>query len=146
MRRVPRLRSFGSYPENTNFGDFHVSYEKNLGELAASDAFLYTGTTETRPPNPDQLRRIAGVGSSQVVQYDGSGVYFLDRVRSGLWRFEVYPDAVPVRDPFEAPNRDVMVTRALWLLADANHAARSRCELHDAAGAWRRSPSAGRRR
>jgi hypothetical protein len=48
-----------------------------------------------------------------VVQYDGSGVYFLDRVRNGVWRLEVYPDAVPVRDPFEAPNRDVIVTRAL---------------------------------
>jgi hypothetical protein len=114
MRRVPRLRSFGSYPENANFGDFHVNYEKNLGELAAADAFLYTGSTDTPPPNPEQLRRIAGVGSSRVVQYDGGGVYFLDRVRSGVWRLEVYPDAVPVRDPFAAPNRDVIDTRALW--------------------------------
>src|SRR6476469_4971993 len=114
MRRVPRLRSFGSYPENANFGDFHVSYEKNLGELAAADAFLYTGSTDTPPPNPEQLRRIAGVGSSRVVQYDGSGVYFLDRVRNGVWRLEVYPDAVPVRDPFAAPNRDAIDTRALW--------------------------------
>ena len=114
MRRVPRLRSFGEYPANTRFADFHVSYDENLGELAANDAFLYTGTTETRPPHPEQLRRIAGAGSSSVVQYDGSGVYFLDRVRDGVWRLEIYPDAVPIRDPFEAPNRNVIVTRALW--------------------------------
>src|SRR6476469_9206125 len=47
MRRIPRQRSFGGYPENTHFGDFHVSYEKNLGELVASVSFLDTGTTET---------------------------------------------------------------------------------------------------
>ncbi|HKW48254.1 MAG TPA: hypothetical protein VJN70_12450, partial [Gemmatimonadaceae bacterium] len=35
MRRVPRLGSFGAYPANTRFADFHVSYEQNLGELAA---------------------------------------------------------------------------------------------------------------
>lgn len=114
MRRIPRHRSFGGYPENTRFGDFHASYEKNLGELVASDAFLYTGTTETSPPHPEQLLRVAGVGSSGVVQYDGTGVYFLDRVRAGVWRLEVYPDAVSVRDAFEAPNREVIDTRALW--------------------------------
>ena len=114
MRRVPRFSSFGQYPANTEFADFRVSYDENLGELAANDAFLYTAATDRRPPHPEQLRRIAGVGSSPVVQYDGSGVYFLDRVRDGVWRLEVYPDAVPVRDPFEAPNKDVIVTRALW--------------------------------
>src|SRR3989454_4835539 len=27
MHRLPRLRSYGPYPENTRFGDFHVSYD-----------------------------------------------------------------------------------------------------------------------
>src|SRR5438874_9264154 len=49
MHRLPSLRSYGGYPENTHFGDFRVSYEKNLGELAADDAFLYAGSTETAP-------------------------------------------------------------------------------------------------
>src|SRR5213078_2058672 len=39
MRRLPRQRSYGAYPENTHFGDFQVSYEKDLGQLAADDAF-----------------------------------------------------------------------------------------------------------
>jgi hypothetical protein len=34
-------------------------------------------------------------------------------VRQGLWRLEVYPDAVPVRDPFELPSPDKIVTRAI---------------------------------
>src|SRR5881227_1300168 len=113
-RRLPSLRSYGSYPENTHFGDFRVSYEKNLGELAADDAFLYAGSTETAPPHPGLLRRIAGVESSTIVQYGGAGIYFLDRVRDGVWRLEVYPDAVPVQDPYAPPNRDVIVTRAIW--------------------------------
>ena len=113
MRRLPRLRSYGSYPQNTKFGDFRVSAEENLAELVAADAFLYAGSTRSRPPDLAALRRVAGYGSSSTVRYEGEGTYFLDRVRPGLWRLEVYPDAVPVRDPFEAPSPDKIVTRAI---------------------------------
>ena len=113
MRRLPRMQSWGSYPENTRFGDFRVSADSNLGELVARDAFMYTGSTSSTPPDPSSLTRIAGVGSSPVVQYDGLGIYFLDHIASGVWRLEVYPDAVPVRDPFEPPNADKIVTRAI---------------------------------
>ena len=114
MRRLPRLHSYGGYPENTHFGDFRVSYENNLGELAADDAFLYAGSTETSPAHPERLRRIAGVGSSPIVHYGGTGSYFVDKIRDGVWRLEVYPDAEPVRDPYAAPNAEVVVTRAIW--------------------------------
>ena len=106
MHRLPRMRSYGPYPRNTRFGDFHVSYDGNLGELVARDAFLYAGSTRSTPPDPSALRRIAGYGSSSTVAYEGEGSYFLDKVRPGLWRLEVYPDAVPVRDPFEPPSPD----------------------------------------
>jgi hypothetical protein len=113
MRRLPRMRSYGSYPLNTRFGDFRVSYDGDLSELVARDAFLYAGSTGSKPPNPAGLRRIAGYGSSSTVAYKGEGTYFLDKVRPGLWRLEVYPDAVPVRDPFEPPSPDKIVTRAI---------------------------------
>ena len=113
MRRLPRMRSYGPYPQNTRFGDFRVSADSDLGELVSRDAFLYAGSTRSVPPDPAALRRIAGYGSSPVVSYDGEGAYFLDKVRPGLWRLEVYPDAVPVRDPFEAPNPGKIVTRAI---------------------------------
>lgn len=113
MHRLPRMRSYGPYPANTRFGDFRVSYEENLGELVAADAFLYAGSTRSTPPDPAALRRIAGYGSSPTVAYDGKGIYFLDKLRDGLWRLEVYPDAVPVRDPFEPPNPGKVVTRAI---------------------------------
>jgi len=113
MRRLPRMRSWGPYPENTRFGDFRVSPEEDLAELVARDAFIYAGSTRSVPPEPAALRRIAGYGSSPTVSYEGEGVYFLDQVRPGLWRLEVYPDAVPVRDPFEMPSPGKLVTRAI---------------------------------
>jgi len=113
MRRLPRLRSYGPYPQNTTFGDFHLSADSDLGELVARDAFLNAGATRTPPPDPAALRRVAGYGSSPIVTYDGEGIYFLDKVRPGIWRLEVYPDAVPVGDPFEPPNPDKIVTRAI---------------------------------
>ncbi len=113
MHRLPRMRAYGGYPENLRFGDFRVSPEENLGELVARDAFLYAGSTHSVPPDPAGLRRIAGYGSSSTVTYGGAGIYFLDRVSPGMWRLEVYPDAVPVRDPFEPPSPDKIVTRAI---------------------------------
>jgi len=113
MRRLPRMRDYGPYPQNTRFGDFHVSYDGDLGELVARDAFMYTSSTNAKPPDLASLQRIAGHGSSPIVTYEGSGIYFLDRVRPGVWRLEVYPDAVPIRDPFEPPSADKIVTRAI---------------------------------
>ena len=113
MHRLPRMKSYGPYPENTRFGDFHLSADGDLAELVAPDAFLYAGSTQAAPPDPAALRRIAGYGSSSIVTYQGEGIYFLDKVRPGVWRLEVYPDAVPVRDPFEPPSPGKIVTRAI---------------------------------
>jgi hypothetical protein len=74
---------------------------------------MHAGTTRSTPPDPLALTRIAGYGSSPLVAYEGEGVYFLDRIRPGLWRLEVYPDAVPVRDPFERPHPEKIVTLAI---------------------------------
>lgn len=113
MRRLPAGESYGPYPRNLIFGQFRLVPDSNLSELLAGDAFLHAGSTTSRPPDPAVLRRVAGYGSSPVVRYDGEGIYFLDRVKPGVWRLEVYPDAVPVRDPFELPSPDKIVTRAI---------------------------------
>jgi hypothetical protein len=114
MRRLPRMQSYGRYPDNLAFGDFRVSYQDDLSELNADDAFMNAGATPDRPRNPTALRRIAGFGASGVVDYEGSGAYFLDQVRPGVWRLEVYPDEVLVRDPFEQPQPDKIVSRLLY--------------------------------
>lgn len=113
MRRLPRMQGYGGYPQNTRFGDFRVSYETDSSELLAEDAFMHAGSTRNAPPQPPRLQRIAAYGSSPLVEYEGEGAYFLDKVRPGVWRLEVYPDAVPVRDPFEMPRADKIVTYAI---------------------------------
>lgn len=100
MRRIPRYSQYGPYPDNTRFGPFRVSYEEDSSELATDATFLYANNTGTTPPNPATLQKIAGVGSSPLVDYEGSGAYFLDRVQPGVWRLELFPDAVIVQDPF----------------------------------------------
>ena len=114
MRRLPAYQSYGAYPENTSFGDFRVSYDGDLSELNAPDAFMSAGPSATRPRDPAALRQIIGFGSSALVQYEGTGAYFLDKVRGGLWRLELYPDQVMVRDPFEQPRPDKTVSRLLY--------------------------------
>ena len=69
FRRLPRLMTYGPYPDSTRFGDFHVSYKDNLSELATEDTFMYAGDTATTPPAPAKLTRVAGCGSSPLVQY-----------------------------------------------------------------------------
>jgi len=113
VRRLPSGGSYGGYPRNQTFGPFRVSYEEHLSEMVTDDAFMNAGGTHTAPPHPERLQRVAGYGSSPVVSYDGEGTYFLDRVREGVWRLEVYPDAVDVDDPFEMQRRDKIVTRAI---------------------------------
>lgn len=113
MRRLPSRQSYGHYPDSRNFGDFRVSYEEDLGELNAPDAFMNAGPTRTRPRDAARLTRIAGLGSSPLVDYEGSGAYFLDKVRSGVWRLEIYPDEILVRDPFEQPQPGKIVSRLL---------------------------------
>jgi hypothetical protein len=114
VRRLPAYQDYGSYPDNTRFGDFRVSYEGDLSELNARDAFMNAGPTDTRPHDSATLQRVVGFGSSTIVQYEGTGAYFLDRIGDGLWRLEIYPDQIMVRDPFEQPRPDRTVSRLLY--------------------------------
>jgi hypothetical protein len=120
MRRLPAMHFYGRYPDNLAFGDFRLSYPEDLSVLNADDAFMNAGPTADAPRNPQLLRRIVGYGSSGAISYEGTGAYFLDKVRDGVWRLEVYPDEVLVQDPFEQPQPDRIVSRLLyrsWLMA-----------------------------
>jgi hypothetical protein len=114
MRRLPRMQSYGRYPDNLSFGDFRVDYLHDASELNADDAFMNAGPSESEPRNPNALKRIVGEGSSRLVGYEGSGAYFLDKVRDGVWRLELYPDEVLVSDPFEQPQPGKVVSRLLY--------------------------------
>jgi hypothetical protein len=108
---LPRLKTYGTHPASDRFGEFRVSHEEQLAERAGRTCFLYCNDTKTVPPAPSELERVAGCGSSPVVQYEGTGAYFLDRQVSGVWFLEVFPDAIWVADPFGPPSLEREVSR-----------------------------------
>ena len=112
MRRIPRGKHFGYYPENNVFGDFRVSYDEQLSELNAKDMFYYSNSTGSQPKNLQTLTHIAGVGSSPVVNYSGTGIYFLDKLSDNSWQLEVYPDIMELSDPFMMVNPHKIVRKA----------------------------------
>lgn len=114
FRQTPRGFDAGVYPASETFGAFRLSYADRLSELMSDTLMAYTGTTSSTPPAPSRLRHVAGVGSSGVVTFGGTGAYFLDRLADGVWRLEVYPDAVPVADPHSRGNVRRTVTRVRW--------------------------------
>jgi hypothetical protein len=114
FHRLPRGKSYGNYPADTLFDAFRVSYTEQLSEMNTEEAFYYTSSTSTQTKSASKLKHLAGVGSSPVVQYDGTGAYFLDKVADGAWRLEIFPDAVVVNDPFEKASPKKAVTRIQW--------------------------------
>ena len=111
---LPRYRSYGKYPNDTIFGNFHVSYFHDLSELNSPEKYFYSNTTDTQPVAPEQLQSIAGTGNSPVIQYEGTGAYFLDRLEKGLWRLEIMPDAIQINDPFAKPSLKKEVVAIEW--------------------------------
>ncbi len=114
FRRVPLYHDYGPYPGNQAFAGVRVSYPEDLAELVTAQSYFYTNTTATPPPAPESLEHIAGYGSSPVIGYPGRGAYFLDRLEPGVWRLEVMPDAIWVRDPFERASPKKIVARIAW--------------------------------
>lgn len=106
---LPRRKSYGTYTADSVFDGFRVSYSQDLSEWNTDTAFFYTNNTASQPIQPAVLKHIAGVGTSPVVRYDGTGAYFLDKVGEGRWRIEILPDVLQVADPFgkAAPARTV---------------------------------------
>lgn len=111
---VPLLKNYGTFPSDSVFNVFRVSYTESLSEMNAETEYYYTNNTDTKPLNTKSLQHIAGYGSSQVVTYNGYGAYFLDRLEDGIWRLEVMPDAINIRNPFDKPSLSKEVTRIEW--------------------------------
>ena len=111
---LPRMKSYGDYPENNHFGDFRVDYNEDLSEMNSDTAFLYSNTTKDIPKDVNSVRHIAGCGNSFLVEYDGTGAYFLDKLQNGIWKLEVYPDVMWLRDPFEPTSMSRQVARLFW--------------------------------
>src|SRR5688572_20412756 len=77
FRTIPLYKDYGVYPDNTAFGPFKVNYENDLAEMVTEEKFIYTNNTDTKIPNPEKLKQIAGWGNSSLIEYEGTGAYFL---------------------------------------------------------------------
>ena len=91
FREIPNGKSFGRYPNNTTFQNTSIDAENDIAIYNSESKFFYTNNNELLPKNTKKLKEIAGVGSSSIVSYTGSGAYFLDKVEKGIWRLEVLP-------------------------------------------------------
>ena len=114
FHEVPVYKDYGSYPKNAQFDDFRVSYEEDLAELVINEKYFYTNNTSTIPPAPKKLKEIAGFGNSPLINYDGQGAYFIDKIEKGIWRLEVMPDAIWVKNPFGSNSLDRTVAVINW--------------------------------
>jgi len=111
FHQLPRLKK---YAADTLFDAFRLDPETSLSEMNTAEEFYYSNTTTSKPVNSTSLRHIAGVGNSGMIQYEGTGAYFIDRVDEGIWRLEVMPDAAFIRDPFEKNVPEKEVARIRW--------------------------------
>lgn len=117
FQQVPLYKSYGTFPADTVFGPFRVSYKRELSEMNTSTEFYYSNQTSSVPVKIVDLKHVAGVGSSSIVSYKGKGAYFIDRLINGSWRLEVMPDAVLLHDPFGKNSLERPVTQ----LVNAEH-------------------------
>ncbi len=114
FHELPLNKSYGDYPENNQFENFRVSYNEDLSVANSDSCFYYSNSTTDNPQNKKSLKHIAGCGNSEIVKYDGTGAYFLDKLEDGIWKLEVYPDALWLCDPFEPTSLQREVARLYW--------------------------------
>ncbi|MDW7691392.1 membrane or secreted protein [Flammeovirgaceae bacterium SG7u.111] len=114
FHKIPLYKDFGSYPQNASFDGFSVSYQQDLAEYLGDGKFFYTNSTKTKPSGIEELEEIAGFGNSSLVQYEGQGAYFLDKLEDGLWRLEVLPDAIWVDNLFGKNSLDRTLAVINW--------------------------------
>jgi hypothetical protein len=111
---LPKDKNYGTYPADSVFDAYHVSYDPSMSQMNRSGEFYYSGNTSATVTDLKKLEHIAGVGSSKLINYQGSGAYFADKLESGVWRLEVMPDAVTIMDPFERPSPSREAVNIQW--------------------------------
>ena len=97
-------------------GNALVDYSKDLSLLNTSERFYYTNNNDALPKDVNKLEHIAGYENSELIKYNGRGAYFLDKINDDLWKLELYPDAVWLKDPFGKNGLDKPVAKLIWKL------------------------------
>ncbi len=85
--------------------DFVLDYDNNFASVINSGKFIYT-SDNTINIRSEEIEEVIGYGNSNVVEYNGYGAYFLNKISKGVWRLEVMPDAIAIKDPHSNPQID----------------------------------------
>ncbi|MFZ1517926.1 MAG: hypothetical protein WAU11_04085 [Ignavibacteriaceae bacterium] len=96
------------------FDNVLVDYQNDFSLLNDDGKFYYTNSNNIEPKDNNSLERIAGFGNSKLIEYDGRGAYFLDKIAEGTWYLEVYPDVVWIKDPFGKNGLHEPVAKLIW--------------------------------
>lgn len=118
FRQVPMYADLPSYPKNTTFGAFSIDATADLAMLNDGTRYFHSNNTQVAPLRMADLREIAGYGTSTVVEYQGTGAYFLDRLAVGVWRLEVMPDALITQNPYGRNSLNKTVAVVQWNTRD----------------------------
>ncbi|MDT0676552.1 cellulase family glycosylhydrolase [Autumnicola musiva] len=114
FHEVPMNKDLGNYPENLKFGNFSIDYKKDLAVYNSAEEFIYTNHNVAEPKSTESLIHLAGYGNSNLVEYEGTGAYFLDKLEDGIWRLEVMPDAFNVNNPFGSNSLEKIISVINW--------------------------------
>ncbi|WP_044211664.1 hypothetical protein [Flammeovirga sp. OC4] len=114
FHEVPMYTDYGRFPDNTTFKNTSIDYENDVVIFDNTSKFFYTNTHQTSPKEVTNLKEIAGIGTSPLVDYEGKGAYFLDQLEDGVWRLEVMPDVVITENPLGKNSLEKQVADILW--------------------------------
>jgi hypothetical protein len=111
---IPLGSDFGTFPNNTHFGDFVIDQEHDMVVYNSNGKYFHTNGTNINPKQATELKEIAGRGNCPLVKYDGTGAYFLDKIVEGIWRLEVMPDVLVIDNLFGRNSLDKTVAVIQW--------------------------------
>ena len=107
---LPRFAPYDVQAETEMaFGHATILQPRNISVYQSDESLVYTGPVETLPPVGPRIREIAGYGRSPVVDYDGSGAYFV-RVKEDRLEVEILPDVSHPWPLWKRPGRPPWTT------------------------------------
>ena len=100
FKRSPKGCAYVSDVRAMSFDCFRINAARGLSQMVTEEEYLYTADPVDPPVSPARLKRVWGVGSSAVAAVSGNGAYFLDKACNGIWRLQLYPNVLVLRDPY----------------------------------------------
>lgn len=100
FRNEPHISSFSSTPNEQTTGSYAISRSRNGAVWSSSDTFCHSceiGDSWNPVPPAPTVKHIAGYGSSPLVSYSGTGIYFIDE-NDGNLHITLLPDVKIVGD------------------------------------------------